>query len=81
MKFSIGRTSRRFDEQPCPEAKPSTSEECLLPPQYRYYWTIEINSLEDLLDMAHREYPLIVTDERSKRTQIPNIEIYDGYRE
>lgn len=55
-------------------------------PRTRDVWTIEINTLEDLMALKkevnddEHNYGLIIFDADDENT-LPEIEIYDGYRE
>lgn len=55
-------------------------------PRTRDIWTIEINTLEDLMALKkevneeHHQVGLIIFD-RDDENGMPEIEIYDGYRE
>ena len=45
-------------------------------------YTIEINTIEELLQFSKKiEYPIIVFDPSAWGYAIPELEIYDGYRE
>lgn len=68
MKCIVSRTSMRDKSQkPCEEAVEDDG-----------YWTIEINSFEDLLKIEKKYASLVVG---SHVKGVPHIEIYDDYRE
>lgn len=70
MKFVITRTSCYNDEQPCEDAKWNGE----IDEWGSKIWTIEINSVEELLALKGKVgCPIIVGSN--------NLEIYDGYRE
>lgn len=87
MKFVVHRTYGWIDsdDPPCEGAKREIIE-CKT--GKRKLWTIEINTIEELLKLINDEktdglYDGIVvnTPETDGYTGYPMIEIYDGYRE
>lgn len=73
MKFIVSRTSIWNNDSPCAEAKPEMFED-------GPNWTIEINSLEELIAFRKKYGEIILT--ASRYPEIDNeIEIYDDYRE
>ena len=73
MKFIVSRTSIWNNASPCEEAKREEFEDG---PD----WTIEINSLEELINFRKKYGEIILT--ASVLPEIDNeIEIYDDYRE
>lgn len=77
MKFRIRRTSSYCaNEQPCEGA------ELVKEDDEKKIWHIEINSLEELLALSDREREqLIVWNGGEFSGEMPQIEIYDDYRE
>lgn len=79
MKFEISRTNVDSNEQPCSGAEPFWVGP---PPEtegmVNKLWSIEIATLDDLLAFA-KEYGgrLVI----SYNSELPSLEIYDGYRE
>ena len=76
MKFIVSRTSlwsRDNNDSPCEEAKAKRLEN-------NRVWTIEINTLEELINFRKKYGEIILTI--STYPEIDNeIEIYDDYRE
>jgi len=84
MKFEVIRTSIGLsldspNKQPCPEAK-----SLWVPPPEgstqqpgRNLWSIEIETLEDLLELSKKQdEPLVITH---RDDEMPKLEIYDDY--
>lgn len=77
MKFSVERTSDFFHEKcPCENANKSTDSILDDVP----LWTIEINSLTELIDFIDK-YGQVILAHNPRGDIFPNIEIYDSYRE
>lgn len=79
MKFAVTRSNGLFDDPKCPGAekeiieKYGTLEEA---------YTIEINTMEEFLQLVKKvKHPIIVFDASDWGYNIPELEIYDGYRE
>lgn len=71
MEFYTERTSAStWYKQPCEEAKEIKRGE----------YTIEINTLEQLLDFVNK-YGEVIIFPKDYRGSLPTIEIYDGWRE
>ena len=78
MKFIIERTScYSGSEQPCEGASIFSHDD----KWDETKWSIEINSLEDLMALAGKEGELIVAAPCEATYNLPSIEIYDTYRE
>ena len=85
MKFRIRRTSRSSfsKEKPCEDAYldkfvPDTNDDYF----DQSYWAIDIESIEDLLALAEKEKEEIIVKAPCEYTDnLPEIEIYDDYRE
>ena len=70
MKFYCERTSK-FVGQPCDEAERVND----------LTYTIEINSLEQLMDFIDRHGEVVVFPSEPDGRPLPTIEIYDTWRE
>lgn len=70
MKFIIHRTSKPWHEQPCEEAEYNEVDRC---------WTIELDSLNELVGLCHKYGKLIVDNGWIELCNY--IEIYDVQRE
>lgn len=81
MKFLISRTSNRNMEDIEEARKEDYVEEIIKgKPKVVEGWFIEINTLQELLNLKTRfNEELIITTRYG--TDIPEIEIYDDYRE
>lgn len=97
MRFTVRRTSQWGDKQPCEEAElhevlhepiKHVRDQGNLGRVYPV-WTIKINSLKQLVEFAVKYGNIIVIDNSEPRDygpvapyrNMPEIEIYDGYRE
>jgi len=72
MEYEIRRTSDSYhwiEERPCIEATKKVIDG-------RTFWTIEINTLEELNYLAEKYGEIIIS-----MGDTPSIEIYDDYRE
>ena len=76
MKFKISRTSLWHREKPCEEATLTNDVDRNKLP----YWILEINSLDDLIKFIEK-YKRIVIEDEAYNIDLPEIEIYDDYRE
>lgn len=80
MKYVVKRTSVWFEENPrCPGAQKE-----LLPQdgKLREAYVVELSSLEQLNQLCKEvKHPLILSSESSWGFDLPEIEIYDDYRE
>ncbi len=88
MKFIVRRTSAYFGsrERPCEGAvvDPALSEQPLSPDddEWDRAWTIEIADLEALCALARSAgSPIILKAEHYLHKALPELEIYDDYRE
>ena len=81
MKFGTHTTSGWFQEKPpCKGAKleaPGNKEDILS----RNKWSVEIDSLDELMKLVQEEGPVIIHPPGVYDKEIPEIEIYDDYRE
>jgi hypothetical protein len=80
MKFVVTRSGGYPNENPsCPNAqKELVSKDNQLSEAY----TVDISSLEELTALSEKlGHPIIVFTESGWGFDIPEIEIYDGYRE
>lgn len=77
MKFVIYRTSEIVP--PCEEAKKETMK-LLVDGDEEEIYTIEVNTLEELLNIC-KKYGDVIVNENYWDTKFPYIEIYDYYRE
>lgn len=76
MKFIITRTSDYGKNPPCEGAV------LLYKDEESAEWEIEINSLEELLQLsAKTAEPLIIFAQGYDKGNVPELEIYDNYRE
>ena len=81
MKFRVSRTSNyRADEKPCEKAYGGTP---MKDDEHKLVWFIDIGSLEELLLLREelREDLIIGIAWEEELNQMPEIEIYDDYRE
>ena len=80
MKYVVTRTNCGYDENPeCPGAQKE-----MIPSTWglKEAYTIEISSLEELHQLSKKvECPIIVFIESNLGCDLPELEIYDGYRE
>lgn len=84
MKFRVRRTSRSSfsKEKPCEDAYldkfvPDTNDDYF----DQSYWAIDIDSLGALLALSEKEGEIIVSAPCEYTDNLPEIEIYDDYRE
>ena len=78
MKFMIERTSCYCgSEPPCEGASFFSHDD----KWNETKWSIEINSLEELIALAEKEGEVIVSAPCPEKNDLPCIEIYDTYRE
>ena len=80
MKYVITRSNRYFDEDPkCPNAqKEIVPMDGVLVEAY----TININTMEELHQLIEKVgHPIVVFFKSNWGFDIPELEIYDGYRE
>ena len=73
MKFRIERSSNVLNTEPPTRYAVFAGED-----KYGKQYTIEINSLEELIDFVKEEGKIIIS---SPSEIMPGIEIYDDYRE
>lgn len=85
MKFIVHSTSGGWKEKPCEEAvrdsiitEYQVGKEIIRNP--KDVWSIEINTLEELIDFFERNGDIIIKDCFWNRS-LREIEIYDDYRE
>lgn len=80
MKFGIHRTSGGYQENPpCEGAK---LEAIGNKDHYeRNTWSVEIDSLDELMKLVKKEDSVIIHPPGVYQKEIPEIEIYDDYRE
>jgi hypothetical protein len=84
MKFRIKRTSQSCfcESKPCDGAYIDKFEPDSRDSHYdQRWWAIEIESLDDLLALAEKEGEIIVKAPSKYTDDLPEIEIYDDYRE
>lgn len=85
MKFRIKRTSESSfcERKPCEGAYVDRFEADKNDRLYdQRWWAIDIESLDDLLALAEKEREEIIVKAPSEYTDnLPEIEIYDDYRE
>jgi hypothetical protein len=75
MKFIVTKTSWRYDDEnaaPCENAVFDNEEGA---------WTIEINSIEELLSVLKKCNHDIIISPKSYNSELPCLEIYDDWRE
>lgn len=84
MKFRVRRTSRSSfsKEKPCEDAYldkfvPDTNDNYF----DQSYWAIDIDSLDALLALSEKEGEIIVSAPCEYTDNLPEIEIYDDFRE
>ena len=76
MKFIVTRTSMWSEKSPCEEAK----RDSIVEGDKTYdVWSIEINTIEELIDFADKHGDIIIED--SFYREYKEIEIYDTWRE
>ena len=75
MKFIVSRTST--GRKPCKEAKKAEKSDGF---DYPNIWTIEIDTLEELINFV-KKYGTIIIDDSGEKSVPFEIEIYDDYRE
>ena len=81
MKFEVYRTSTYRDVQPCDGAVaiPCTGN---LAKFHDQLWIVEVDSLESLLKIAnHARRGVIIHEAWGEEHPLPQLEIYDDYRE
>ena len=80
MKFNVTRTSYWAGEDPvCPGEK---KERVPKNGRLKETYTVEINTMEELLQLVKKVgNPIIVFKESGWGFELPELEIYDGYRE
>lgn len=89
MKFIISRTSDYRDHSsPCAEAKEDQVARIETRDLYCHdremvnVWTIEIDSIEELIALSRKYGKIIITDHYlNVNDGYPTLEIYDSYRE
>jgi len=84
MRFQITRTSAGYyrKEKPCDGAFVYKRERDTLDDEDRLSWAIEVNSLEELLQIIEKNgEPIIISGACNYQDGLPQIEIYDDYRE
>lgn len=79
MKFGIHRTSGYYQENPpCEGAKLEATRKT----DYdRNKWSVEIDSLDELMKLVKKEGAIIIHPPGAYQKEIPEIEIYDDFRE
>jgi hypothetical protein len=79
MKFEITKSDDyKNKDQPC---KSAILENFPWKDKTRQAWTVEVSSLEDLLNiMKETKYPLVI-EESGIWTNLPYLEVYNTYRE
>lgn len=71
MIYVVSRTSLcNYTKKPCEESFQTKDE----------FWSVEINSLEDLMDFVNKHGDIVVSN-AGVEVGIHQIEIYDDYRE
>ena len=80
MKYVVTRTCGWWDENPqCPNVQ---KEMVQMDGKLVEAYTIELNTIEELYNLSKEvDNPIIVFTESDWRFDIPELEIYDGYRE
>jgi len=80
MKYLVTRTSCWWDKNPqCPNAQ---KEMVQMNGKLVEAYTIELNTIEELYNLSKEvDNPIIVFTESGWGFDIPELEIYDGYRE
>lgn len=84
MRFQITRTSSSYyrQEKPCDCAFVYKRERGSLDDQDRLSWALEVNSLDELLQFVEKIGEcVIISGACDYQNGLPQIEIYDDYRE
>ena len=84
MKFTVTRTSQwENTEAPIEGAVPAVHHWTARDGEVHdiHTWTIEISTLEELIELSKREGQLVITCRGMFDDPQPTVEIYDDYRE